>query len=98
MPEVFLVVALLVSGMAALLYMAGERRLLNFVDYGSAPTVARINRYAAARLLIPVFVNLGCAYIAGRRPELSVPLIFLAPISILCAVVWVAAGISRLKA
>ena len=98
MSAVFLVVALLLFAIAALLYFASDRRLLNFVDYGSAHTVARINRYAAARLLTPVFVNLGCAYIAQMRPELAVPLIFLTPISILCVVVWVAAGINRLKA
>jgi len=97
MSEVFLLIALLLAGAAVLLWFAGGRRLLNFVDYGPAPTVARINRYAALRLLLPAGVNLGCACIAGTRPELAVPLLFLTPLSVLCAVVWIAAGISRLK-
>jgi hypothetical protein len=98
MSEVFLLIALFLIAVAVLLYLAGDRRLLNFVDYGPALTVARINRYAAARLAFPAAVNLGCAYIAGIRPELAVPLVFLTPISILCTVVWIAAGISRLRA
>lgn len=95
MPEVFLVIALLLSGVAALLCVAGKRKLLNFVDYGHAQTVAHINRYAAARLLIPVLVSLACAYAAGVRPGLALPLLFLIPVSILGAVVWIAAGINR---
>ena len=96
MSDVFLLVALLLAGTAGLLYAAGERRLLNFVDYGSPGAAARINRYAALRLLVPVCVNLGCAWIAQAQPELGVPLLFLTPLSILCAVVWIAAGVHRL--
>jgi hypothetical protein len=97
MPEIFVVIALLLSGIAALLHFAAERKLLNFVDYGPGQAVARINRYAAARLLLPVCVNLGCAYLAAMRPGLAVPLLFLTPLSILGAVVWIAAGIGRSK-
>ena len=67
MSAVFLLIALFLIGIAVLLYFAGDRRLLNFVDYGPAQAVARINRYAAARLLIPVGVNLGCDHRA-RTP------------------------------
>jgi len=97
MSEIFLVIALLVAGIAALLYMASDRKLLNFVDYGAAQAPACINRYAARRLLLPVAVNLACAWLAAAQPQLAVPLLFLTPLSILGAVVWIAAGVSRLK-
>jgi hypothetical protein len=96
MSEVFLVIALVLFAIAALLFTAGDRKLLNFVDYSAAPAVAHINRHAAVRLLLPVAVNAGCAWIAATRPQLAVPLLFLTPISILCAVVWIAAGMHRL--
>ena len=98
MSEVFLVIALLLFGITVLLTAAGNRKLLNFVDYGAAQSAARINRHAATRLLLPVAVNAGCAWIAAARPQLAVPLLLLTPISILCAVVWIAAGIHRLQA
>jgi hypothetical protein len=97
MPEVFMVIALLLFAITVLLLIAGDRNLLNFVDYGVADA-ARINRYAAMRLLLPVAVNAGCAWIAATRPQLAMPLLFLTPLSILGAVVWIAAGVSRLKA
>ena len=98
MSGIFLVIALLVAGIAVLLVATGERKLLNFVDYGAAQAPARINRYAARRLLLPVAVNLACAWLAVARPQLTVPLLFLTPLSILGAVVWIAAGVARLKA
>ena len=98
MTEVFLVIALLLFALAVLLYTASDRKLLNFVDYDATPMVARINRHAAARLLLPVVVNAGCAAIAATRPQLGVPLLFLTPLSILGAVVWIGAGGHRLKA
>lgn len=98
MPEVFLLIALLLSAMAGLLRVAAGRKLLNFVEYGPAQMVAPINRYAAARLLLPVCVSLGCAALAALRPALGVPLLFLIPVSILGAVVWIAAGVSRFQA
>ena len=98
MREVLIAIALLLSGIAVLLLIAGDRKLLNFVDYGHAQSATRINRYAAARLLLPVAVNVGCTWIATTRPQLAVPLLFLTPLSILGAVVWIAAGVSRLKA
>jgi hypothetical protein len=94
---VFLLIALLLALIAAWLAWAGERPLLNFVEYRSGPGAARINRHAAARLLLPVCVNLGCAAIASARPALALPLLFLTPLSILAAVVWIAAGIHRLN-
>jgi hypothetical protein len=97
MAEVFWWMVLTLSGVAALLYSAGNRRLLNFVDYGTGTTARRINRYAAARLLLPVLVNAGCAGIAALHPHLALPLLFLAPLSILAAVVWIAAGMHRFK-
>lgn len=98
MLHIFLTIALLLFALAVLLYNASDRKLLNFVDYSAAQTVARINRYAAMRLLLPACVNAGCSWIAGQRPELGVPLLFLTPLSILGAVVWIAAGVSRLTA
>ena len=97
MPEVFLTIALILFGLAILLWFAGGRRLLNFVDYGAAPA-ARINRHAAARLLLPVCVNAGCAWAAARHPQLTVPLLFLTPLSILGTVLWIGAGVHRLQA
>ena len=97
MSEVFLVIALILFGLVILLSTAADRRLLNFVDYDTAPTPARINRHAAVRLLLPVCVNAGCAWAAARHPELTVPLLFLTPLSILGAVVWIAAGVGRLQ-
>jgi formate hydrogenlyase subunit 3/multisubunit Na+/H+ antiporter MnhD subunit len=96
MSEVFWVIALLLLGISVLLAAAGDRKLLNFVDYGAAQSATRINRHAAARMLLPVVVNAGCAWIAATRPQLAVPLLFLTPVSILCAVVWIAAGMQRL--
>lgn len=98
MSEVFLVIALILFGLVILLTTAADRRLLNFVDYDTAAPPARINRYAAARLLLPVCVNAGCAWAAARHPELTVPLLFLTPLSILGTVIWVNAGIPRLQA
>lgn len=98
MSDVFLVIALLLLGLAILLHTGGKRRLLNFVDYGATQDAARINRHAARRLLLPAAVNAGCAWIAALRPELAVPLLFLTPLSILGAVVWIGAGVHRLTA
>ena len=102
MSEVFLVIALILFGLVILLAIAADRRLLNFVDYGAAgsPAVspARINRHAAARLLLPVCVNAGCAWAAARHPQLTVTLLFLTPLSILGTVIWIGAGIGRLQA
>lgn len=95
MPEIFLVFALLLTVLVALLYFASSRKLLNFVDYGSPNAVRRLNRYTAGRLLLPVCANLGCAWLAAIRPALTVPLIFLTPVSILGAVVWINAGVQR---
>ena len=96
MPEIFLVIALVLFAITVLLFTAGDRKLLNFVDYSAASTVARINRHAAVRLLLPVAVNAGCAWIAATRPQLAVPLLFLTPLSILGTVVWICAGMQRL--
>ena len=95
MAKIFLLIGVLLSGVAALLYFAPTLRLLNFVDYDAPSSVVRINRYAAPRLLLPVGVSGGCAYIAVERPELAVPLLFPTILSILAAVVWIAAGLTR---
>lgn len=96
MDNIFLLMAALLSGIAALLYVAPRLRLLNFVNYDAPASVVRINRCAAVRLLLPVGVSAGCAYVAGMRPELTVPLIFPTILSILAAVVWIAAGLTPL--
>lgn len=62
--------------LAVVLYAAPGRKLLNFGHYPAAPAdVARLNRYAALRLVVPALVNLGCAWVATGRPQLVVPLI-----------------------
>ena len=97
MAKIFLLIGVLLSGIAALLYFVPKRRTLNFVDYDAPASVVRINRYAAPRLLLPAGVSAGCAYAVAMRPELAVPLLFPMMISILAAVVWIAAGLTRLK-
>lgn len=97
MPDPFLIMALVFLVICALLYCAPRVKLLNFVDYGTDADVVGTNRYAAVRLLIPVIVTVACSCIAARRPDLMVPLLFLIPLSVLGAVVWIGAGISRLR-
>jgi hypothetical protein len=96
--NVFSLLALLLAAIAALLCLAPQVKLLNFVHYAPGRSVARINRYAAARLLLPAGVSLACAWLAGTAPELTVPLIFPVMLSVLAAVVWIAAGVTRLAA
>lgn len=85
--------------LSAVLYAAPGRKLLNFVHYPAAQDqVARLNRYAALRLMLPAMVNLGCAWAVVERPGLMVPMIFLTPLSVLGVVVWIAAGARRFGA
>ena len=98
MPEFFLLVALILAIAVTLLYYMPHLKLLNIVDYGEGAAVERLNRYTAVRLLIPVAVNLASAYVASIRPELTVPLVILTPISILCAVICISAGARTAKA
>ena len=51
--------------------------------------------YAAARLLMPALVSLACAYAVRQRPDLVLPLIFVVMLSLLAAVIWIAAGASK---
>jgi len=95
----FLLLAAIFAFLAVLLHLAPGRKLLNFVHYPAAlADVARLNRYAARRLALPVLVNLGCAWAMADRPHLMVPLIFLTPLSALVALVWIAAGAKRFGA
>jgi len=97
MPEFFVFAGVLLLSIAAFFHFAPNRRILNFVNYDAASTPSQINRYAAARLLLPTLVFFTCAYIVRTRPGLAVPLIFPSMIAILVAVVWIAAGVGRLK-
>jgi len=92
MPEIFLIIACILAFIVALLALAPQLRVLNFVDYRSDRAVVRLNRYAAARLAVPIAVNLGSGCVAFAWPEYTLPLLFLAPVSILSAVIWIAAG------
>jgi hypothetical protein len=94
-PEIFVLLAVPMAALSALLYVAPGRKLLNFVDYGAPDAVRRLNRYAAVRLLLPVAVNLVCAYIAALRPGLTVALVFLTPLSILCVVIWIGSHVQQ---
>ena len=96
MPEIFLIIACILAFIVVLLRFAPQRRVLNFVDYGLDGAVERLNRYAAARLALPIVVNLGCACAAFVWPEYTLALLFLAPLSILGVVIWVAAGANAL--
>ena len=95
MPNVFLILSLVFLVISALLYFAPHLKLLNFVEYGSNADAARLNRYAAVRLLLPVAVSVLCGYIVALRHNLTVPLFFLVELAILATVVWINAGISR---
>lgn len=97
MSDIFLLIALILAIVVALLYFMPHLKLLNVVDYGEGDAVKHLNRCAALRLLFPVGVNLACAYVVGVQPELAVPLIFLTPVSILCAVIWICAGERKSK-
>lgn len=92
----FLLIAAFLLGIVALLVCAPRLKLLNFVNYDAPASVVRINRYAAARLLLPVAVSAGCACLAGMRPDLLAPLLFPIILSIVAAVVWISAGLTRL--
>lgn len=92
MPEIFLIIACILVFIVALLLLAPQRRVLNFVDYRSDRAVERLNRYAATRLVCPIVVNLGCALAALTWPDYTLALLFLAPLSILGVVIWIAAG------
>lgn len=95
----FLLFAAIFLILSVVLYVAPERKLLNFVHYPAAQDqVARLNRYAALRLLLPALVNLGCAWVVAGRPGLMVPMIFLTPLSVLGVVIWIAAGARRFGA
>lgn len=97
MDKFFLLIAVFLSSIAALLYFMPRLRILNIVNYETPESAVRINRYAAPRLLVPVGVSAGCAYLVGLRPELAVPFLFPIMISILIAVAWISAGITRLR-
>lgn len=97
MAKLFLLIAVFLLGIAALLYFVPRLRILNIVHYETPASAVRINRYAAPRLLLPVGVSAGSAYLVGLRPELVVPLLFPVILSILAAVVWISAGITRLE-
>ena len=95
----FLLFAAIFLILSIVLYAAPGRQLLNFVHYpATQDQVVRLNRYAALRLMLPVLVNLGCAWVVARRRGLMVPLIFLTPLSVLGVVVWIAAGARRFGA
>ncbi|AWL07250.1 hypothetical protein ACFOHT_27165 [Massilia oculi] len=99
MSHPFLLFATIFLILAIVLYAAPGRRLLNFVHYPAAQhQVARLNRYAALRLMLPALINLGCAWAVVERPSLMVPMIFLTPLSVLGVVVWIAAGARRFGA
>lgn len=96
MTHPFLLLAAIFLALATVLYAAPRRKLLNFVHYPADQVqAARLNRYAALRLALPALVNLACAWAVSGRPALTVPLIFLTPLSVLAVVVWIAAGARR---
>ncbi|WP_208278003.1 hypothetical protein [Massilia oculi] len=99
MSHPFLLFATIFVILAIVLYAAPGRKLLNFVHYPTGQDqVARLNRYAALRLMLPALVNLGCAWAVTERPALMVPMIFLTPLSVMGVVVWIAAGSRRFGA
>jgi hypothetical protein len=97
MSGIFLIISTLLLGILAVLFIVPNLKILNFVSYDCAQSVSRINRYAAVRLLMPALVFLACSYIVQIHPKLAVPLLFPGIISILLAVAWIAAGVTRLE-
>lgn len=75
MAKLFLLIAVFLSGIAALLYFVPRLRILNIVNDETPESAMRINRYVVPRLLVPVGLSAGCACLVALRPELAVPLL-----------------------
>lgn len=97
MLNVFAFIALLMLLICAALRFAPSVKLLNFVEYGTPEEVARLNRLAANWLLLPLAVNAACMFVAAAHPGLTVPLIFLTPLSVLVVVVCINAKSRRAR-
>ena len=92
MPNIFPLLAALFLLMSAVLYFFPRTKLLNFVDYKAAGDRVALNRFAALRFLLPALVSVACSFGAAHDMRLTLPLIFVAMLSILAAVVWISAG------
>ena len=71
---------------------AGNRPLLNTVDYRTINHAGRFNTYVGARMLLPTAVAACCAAATYWNPALGVPLIIAIPLAVLCVVVWIGIG------
>lgn len=89
MLNVFAFIALVMLLVCATLRLAPQVKLLNFVDYGTPEEVVRLNRLAATWFLLPLAINLACMFVAAANPALTVPLIFLTPLSVVTVVICV---------
>lgn len=95
MAGLYLFFGVLFVGISAVLYFFPGFKTLNFVDYESVQDTRQLNRHASLQFLIPAFVSFVCAYLAHTHPKLFVPVLFLSIISILGAVISIAARTSR---
>ena len=94
----FVLFVLAFAGIAALLWWQPHRRLLNFVAYDTLNDVAALNREAARSMLLPLGAGLLVLGAALWRPDWSVPLLLLVPLSVLGMVLRVSVAAGRLSA
>lgn len=91
----FLLGAALPAPVALAFLLGGDRPRLNTVDYQRIGDARAFNHHVGTRLLLPIIVALACAAQSYLHPRMSVPLLFLLPLSILATVIWVSAGSRR---
>lgn len=96
-PNIFPLLCGLFLLICAVLYFIPSLKILNFVDYGTADDGVALNRYAALRLLLPAAVCAACAVLAAAHPRLTLPLVFPMMISVLASVIWINAGLRKVK-
>ena len=97
MPNVFPLLSALFLLICAVLYFLPRWRVLNFVEYGTLDERVALNRYASLRFLLPATVCGACAVIAESNERLTLPLVFVVMPSILATVIWINAGVSKIK-
>lgn len=94
--NIFVILALAMFAICAVLRFAPHLRLLNFVAYGSEADTAKLNRLASVWFLLPFLVNVACIFVAEVKPGLTVPMIFLTPLTIVTVVMVINASAARM--
>lgn len=92
MIKLHLAVLLLTVALALLVWKAGRKPALAFIDYRKINDRAKFNEFAALRLTpIPAAAIL-CVIVAGARPELGLPLILLEVLAVVASANWISMG------